>query len=104
MTLDPNARVRESDLRCTDPDLGARRAAYELGILAPGEQAAFEEHLRVCDACVEELYTNAPATAVMHEMPGPLTERLDMALRAREAEDPARTRRRRRTRPRSTRA
>lgn len=101
MTHNPKPTGRENGatgdgMRCTDPDLGSRRAAYELGVLPPGEQVAFEEHLRSCDACVEELYANAPATAVMHEAPGRLAARLDAALRAQE-EAPA-------TRPRLARA
>jgi len=81
MTHDGNAAG--DGLRCTDPDLGSRRAAYELGVLPPAEQAAFEEHLRTCDACLEELYVHAPVTAALQATPGPLAARLDAALGAR---------------------
>jgi hypothetical protein len=97
MTQDPKPTGRENGAignttRCANPELGLRLAVYELGVLPPDEQAAFEEHLRTCDACAEDLYANAPTTAVIHGAPARLAARLDVALRAREETPAARPR------------
>lgn len=62
--------------RCRDPEVGALRSAYELGLLGPVEQARFEEHLNHCPACLEQLYGDAPATAVLRADPAAAARRL----------------------------
>jgi hypothetical protein len=75
-----HGRDAEATPGCADPAHGSRLAAYELGLLAPEEQVAFEAHLGVCDACAEELFAHAPTVAAIHEAPG----RVAAGLRPRE--------------------
>jgi len=89
MTRDPKATGRENGaigdgMRCTDPELGSHLAAYEMGLLPPEQQAVFEEHLRTCNACLDDLYAHAPTAAVLHGMPERLAAHLGPAGRPRE--------------------
>ncbi|WP_018658395.1 zf-HC2 domain-containing protein [Actinomadura flavalba] len=42
-------------------------AAYALGVLEPGDRAAFETHLASCARCRDELAALAPAAARLRE-------------------------------------
>ena len=50
---------------CSDRKTGELLAAYELGILSPGERGRFEDHLGECGVCMEELYESAPAMTAL---------------------------------------
>jgi hypothetical protein len=50
---------------CTDPARGQLLAAYEWGLLTPGEDHGFEEHLVSCEACATELLATSRTTAAL---------------------------------------
>ncbi len=56
-------------LKCVDPVDGVMLAAYEAGLLPPREQALFEAHLEICDACSEELFELAQHIAALQQQP-----------------------------------
>jgi hypothetical protein len=55
---------------CTDPAVGARLAAYELGLLDGGAAAEVEAHVRACEGCRESLYAMAPLAVGITSEPG----------------------------------
>ena len=64
------------ETQCCDPEQGARLAAYELGVLPAAERASFEQHLKGCENCQEQLYSMAPAVAALLLRPGEAAARL----------------------------
>ncbi len=61
---------------CTDPDVGRLLAAYDAGLLDPGERATFERHTASCEACREGLYELAPHVIHLRERPGQVAAHL----------------------------
>ncbi|MCK4304275.1 MAG: zf-HC2 domain-containing protein [Candidatus Eisenbacteria sp.] len=61
---------------CVDPEKGTLLAAYELGLLAPSDQALFEKHLSSCPACQERLYGMSPFMSAVQSDPGRVAARL----------------------------
>jgi len=53
-------------LECTNPEIGALIGQYEIGSLSDVEQAAFEEHLLVCDHCHQEVTLMYDAASMLH--------------------------------------
>ncbi|MCP4570982.1 MAG: zf-HC2 domain-containing protein [bacterium] len=53
-----------------------RLAAYELGALESEDRRAFEDHLRDCAECQDELYDHAPAAALLASAPGTWARRM----------------------------
>jgi hypothetical protein len=43
---------------CREPAMGRMLAAYDWGILSPGDEQQFEQHLLHCPACARELSTS----------------------------------------------
>lgn len=56
-----------------------RLTAYELGALDGSARREFEDHLRICDDCREEIYDHAPATVLLTSEPGRWAARLGAA-------------------------
>jgi hypothetical protein len=54
-------------------------AAYELGALDDAERGAFENHLRACTGCRDELYDHAPAAVLLAGEPGRFADRMRAA-------------------------
>jgi tetratricopeptide (TPR) repeat protein len=61
---------------CVDPGLGELLLPYELGLLAPEEGAAFEQHLLECESCIEEVYALAPYVSAVAEAPAKVGDNL----------------------------
>jgi tetratricopeptide (TPR) repeat protein len=55
---------------CTDPEQGNLLAAYEMGLLAPGDQLRFEKHLSACPTCRAQLLEMAPFMRAVQSDPG----------------------------------
>ena len=74
--------MRPDTGKCPDRELGERLAAYELGLLDSDERRRFEDHLRECPACQEELFELAPYMAALNQEPGRYAAQVGAALRA----------------------
>lgn len=72
-------------LRCTNPELGELRAAYEVDALRGEPLERFELHLLGCDACQESLDDLAPVVAELAaqapriDPPAPLAQKMGEA-------------------------
>jgi hypothetical protein len=71
--------------QCTDPEVGERLAAYELGLLAPAERRRFEEHLTGCIACRDEAFASADVATAMTGDPARIVAELGLFGRLRRA-------------------
>jgi tetratricopeptide (TPR) repeat protein len=79
-----------------DPRGGELMAAYELGLLPPVKVADFEEHVRACPACADEIYEMSSYVVALRGGAGVLAQRLRDAPSAAHQEEglPERLRRR----------
>jgi hypothetical protein len=64
---------------CQRPDVGELLSAYEMGLLEDDERALFENHVRECSACLEEVYQMAPVVARLRADSGTMARSLSGA-------------------------